>query len=305
MAVTTKKIMTTVASPELKSSEIRTDEMMKADYIQRETRWTNKQRVLVFSSRGSSPRYKHLMEDFKMMMPHSKSEPKLDKNLDMREINEICEMRSCNNAVYFEHHRSSYCYVYFAGMPAGPTIKFQVYNVHTLGEMKLSGNCLKGSRPLLHFDTAFHDESLPQLQAMKNMFQRVFGVPRNHPKSKPFHDHIMGFYWIDNKVWVRHYQISPVSEDYLDNPDYQTLTEIGPRFVLEPVLILDGSFSGKVIYKNTDFKSPASLMRAMRKQSGIAAMQAAIENEEGLARKQAAEMEEDHLDQMFEDEDDD
>ena len=239
------------------------------------------------------------MEDFKAMMPHSKSEPKFDKTLDMKEINDICEMRSCNNAVYFEHHKANYCYVYFAGMPAGPTVKFQVYNAHTLAEMKLSGNCLKGSRPLLHFDKAFLDASQPQLQVMKDMFQRVFGVPRNHPKSKPFHDHIMCFYWIDGKVWVRHYQISPVSSDYYDNPDYQTLTEIGPRFVLEPVLILDGSFSGHVMYKNTDFRTPSMLMRQMRQEKGEANLQDAVQEEERKSRKVNAEMEEDHIDQMF------
>jgi len=242
------------------------------------------------------------MEDFKAMMPHSKSEPKFDKNLDMSEINDICEMRSCNNAVYFEHHKANYCYIYFAGMPAGPTIKFQVYNVNTLAESKLSGNCLKGSRPLLHFDEAFLDESMPQLNVMKNMFQRVFGVPRNHPKSKPFHDHIMGFYWIDNKVWIRHYQINPVSPDYLDNPDYQTLTEIGPRFVLEPVLILNGSFSGNVIYKNTDFQSPAALMRALRTEKGEAARDAATQNVVTKERKTHAQLTPDHIDTMFDDE---
>ena len=278
---------------------------MDVEYIKREERWTNKQRVLVFSSKGSSPRYRHLMEDFKAMMPHAKSEPKFDKNLDMSEISEICEMRSCNNAVYFEHHKTNYCYLYLAGMPVGPTIKFQVYNAHTLGELKLSGNCLRGSRPLLHFDTAFNDESQPQLTVMKNMFQRVFGVPRNHPKSKPFHDHIMGFYWIDGKVWVRHYQISATSPDFLDNPDYQTLTEVGPRFVLEPILILNGSFSGNVIYKNTDFKSPASLMKGMRLAKGKDAYQSAVQNEESKHRKVRAEIDADHIDNMFDDEESD
>ena len=76
-----------------------TDELMDAEYNERETRWTNKQRILVFSSKGSGPRFKHLMEDFKDMMPHSKSEPKFDKTMDMGEIRDICEMRSCNNAV--------------------------------------------------------------------------------------------------------------------------------------------------------------------------------------------------------------
>ncbi len=276
---------------------------MDADYIQKETRWTNKQRVLVFSSRGSGPRYRYLMDDFKAMIAHSKSEPKFDKNLDMKEINDICEMRSCNNAVYFEHHKSRYCYIYFAGMPAGPTIKYQVYSVHTLEESKLSGNCLKGSRPLLHFDTAFNDKSQPQLAVMKNMFQRVFGVPRNHPKSKPFFDHVMGFYWIDGKVWIRHYQISPVSPDYLDNPDYQTLTEIGPRFVLEPVLILNGSFSGNVIYKNTGFKTPAQIMRDMRRSKGEDAREAEVKAVQSQKRKEEAMAEPDHLDELFDDSD--
>jgi ribosome biogenesis protein BRX1 len=276
---------------------------MDAEYIQKETRWTNKQRVLVFSSRGSGPRYRYLMEDFKALMPHSKSEPKFDKCLDMSEIREICEMRSCNNAIYFEHHKSKYCYMYFAGMPAGPTVKFQVYSVHTLEESKLSGNCLKGSRPLLHFDKSFLDTTNPHLTIMRNMFQRTFGVPRNHPKSKPFHDHIMCFFWIDGKVWVRHYQISPVTPDYLDNPDYQTLTEIGPRFVLEPVLILDGSFSGKVIYKNTEFHTPGAIRRELRKAKGVEARQSELKSVESKKKKEEAQEGPDHLDDMFNDSD--
>lgn len=30
--------------------------------------------------------------------------------------------------------------------------RFHVTNVHTMRELKLAGNCIKGSRPLLHFD---------------------------------------------------------------------------------------------------------------------------------------------------------
>ena len=35
--------------------------------------WLNKERVMVFSSRGISFRDRHLMLDFRKMMPHSKS----------------------------------------------------------------------------------------------------------------------------------------------------------------------------------------------------------------------------------------
>jgi hypothetical protein len=67
------------------------------------------------------------------------------------------------------------------------------------------------------------------------------------------------------------------------------------------VLILNGSFSGNVIYKNTDFKSPAMLMRQMRQEAGNRARQSVVESEEGEDRKIAAEFEADHLDTMFED----
>ena len=38
-----------------------------------QAKWTNKERVLIFSSRGISYRDRHLMNDLRAMMPHSKS----------------------------------------------------------------------------------------------------------------------------------------------------------------------------------------------------------------------------------------
>lgn len=45
-----------------------------ADYLRRETRWLNRQRVLLLGSRGISARSRHLIEDFKKLLPHHKSE---------------------------------------------------------------------------------------------------------------------------------------------------------------------------------------------------------------------------------------
>ena len=42
----------------------------------------------------------------------------------------------------------------------------------------------------------------------------------------------------DGKIWFRHYQI--VAED-------GSLTEIGPRCVLNPIKIFDSSFSGNLL----------------------------------------------------------
>ena len=41
-------------------------------------RYQNKQRCLILSSRGITARYRHLLEDLKMLIPHHKKESKLD-----------------------------------------------------------------------------------------------------------------------------------------------------------------------------------------------------------------------------------
>ena len=272
----------------------------EAEYIKSETRWRNKQRVLVFASRGIAHRYRHLMNDIKNMLPHSKSEPKFEKKQSIAEINEIAELKSCNNTMYFECRKGQYLYLYLACPPMGPTIKFQVLNVHTLGELRITGNCLKASRPLLHFDAQFDDEAQPELQLMKAAFTRAFGTPRNHPKSQPFFDHVMGFYWADGKVWVRHYQIAPIASEYENDPDRQILTEIGPRFVLEPVIIQEGSFGGKVIYKNEGFQSPADILKKVREQKMSVTISRNQDYQNAKKRKRDADMDEDEIDDIFE-----
>ena len=81
---------------------------------------------------------------------------------------------------------------------SGPSAKFLIENIHTMDELRLTGNCMKGSRPILTFDTAF--EQREELKLLKCLFTDVFGTPRGHPKSKPFVDRVMGFYYADGKV---------------------------------------------------------------------------------------------------------
>mmetsp|Transcript_18597 Transcript_18597/g.51935 ORF Transcript_18597/g.51935 Transcript_18597/m.51935 type:complete len:359 (-) Transcript_18597:119-1195(-) len=234
-----------------------------AKYIKKDTRWRNKQRTLVFASRGVTSRFRHLCEDIKKLLPHHKSEPKFDKKSNLHEINEVCELKSCNNVIFFEARKMEDLYMYVARVPSGPTLKFQVLNIHTTGEVRLAGNCLHGSRPLLYFDKNFGERSY--LRLVKTMFTQAFGTPRNHPKSKPFHDHVMAFYWMDGKIWFRHYQISPDMPDNGDDPERQQLTEIGPRFVLDPIRILSGSFSGQTLYANAFYMSPTALRSQAKK----------------------------------------
>ena len=71
-------------------------------------------------------------------------------------------------------------------------------NIHTTNELKMTGNCLKGSRPLLSFDENFN--SSPHWKLIKEMFIQTMGVPNQHPKSQPFFDKVFTFAIVDNKV---------------------------------------------------------------------------------------------------------
>ncbi|CAL1540649.1 unnamed protein product [Lymnaea stagnalis] len=225
------------------------------DPIPRQIKWTNKQRTLIFSSRGISYRTRHLMIDLRTLMPHSKPEPKMDRKDKLFIINEICEMKNCNKCLYFEGKKKQDVYLWASNVPKGPSVKFLVENIHTMSELKLTGNCLKGSRPLLSFDKAFSSE--PHWQLLKELFVQIFGTPNHHPKSQPFTDHVFTFSIQDNRIWFRNYQI--LAED-------GSLAEIGPRFVLNPIRIFAGSFGGATLYQNPNYISPNDFRRALRRQ---------------------------------------
>ena len=128
--------------------------------------YTNKQRVLILSSRGITARYRHLMEDLKKLIPHHKKDNKLDAKGDIHVVNEIAELKSCNQVLYLETKKNQDLYMYLGKTPLGPSVKFHVANVHTMDELKLTGNCMIGSRPLLNFDASF--DAQPHLQLLKS-----------------------------------------------------------------------------------------------------------------------------------------
>jgi ribosome biogenesis protein BRX1 len=238
----------------------------EATYLEKETRWRNKQRTLVLTSRGTTSQFRHVMEDLRRFMPHHKTEPKFEKKSTFRELAEVCELKSCNNCIYFEARKKKDLYMWIARTPNGPSIKFQVHNIHTLAEIRYSGNCLKGSRPLVTFDKSFDKD--PFLSVMKELLMQAFGTPRNHPHSKPFTDHVISFFHSDHKIFFRHYQIAPFTDADRDDPEKQSLTEIGPRFVMDPIRMLSGAWSGACIYENPHYMSPTALRVAAKAAMG-------------------------------------
>uniref|UniRef100_S4RGY9 Ribosome biogenesis protein BRX1 homolog n=1 Tax=Petromyzon marinus TaxID=7757 RepID=S4RGY9_PETMA len=139
-----------------------------------------------------------------------------------------------------------------SNVPHGPSAKFLVQNVHTMAELKLTGNCLKGSRPLLSFDPTF--DTVPHYAILKELFTQTFATPHYHPKSQPFVDHVLSFSIADHRIWIRNFQI--VEED-------GQLVEMGPRFVLQLIRLFQGSFGGPTLYENTHYLSPNTVRPAL------------------------------------------
>ncbi|KAG7568094.1 Cyclin C-terminal domain [Arabidopsis thaliana x Arabidopsis arenosa] len=103
----------------------------------------------------------------------------------------------------FRKHKD--LYMWMVRSLGGPSVKFLVNAVHTMEELKLTGNHLRGLA--------------------------IFGIPEGHRKSKPYHDYVFVFSIVDDHIWFRNYQIS-VPHNELDkiargDLDKMTLIEDG------------------------------------------------------------------------------
>ena len=239
------------------------------------------------------------MLDLFQLLPHAKKDAKLDTKAPRTAINEVADLKGCSSVLLFEARKRADLYMWLARTPEGPSGKFLVHNVHTMAELKLAGNHLKGSRPVLSFHGAF--DAAPHWRLVKEMLAQTFATPRRHPRSKPFIDHVLSFSIADGKVWARNYQIvPPVTAPTVAPGDGAavsakvaaagakaaraaaaaaaggstglplgggdlSLVEVGPRFCLEPIKLFAGSCGGRVLYDNADFVSPNSVRAALKK----------------------------------------
>eukprot|EP01139_Manchomonas_bermudensis_P015443 Amastigsp_a510222_445.p1 type:complete len:228 gc:universal Amastigsp_a510222_445:718-35(-) len=181
-----------------------------------------------------------------------RKESKMDRKDKLYIANEIAELKAANNCVFFEVRKHEDVFLWVSRVPHGPSAKFHVLNVHTSDELKLTGNALRGSRPVLSFDASF--DTVPHLRLLRELFTQVFGTPNRHPKSKPFIDHVLSFSFADDKIWFRNYQMYDQQLDAAR--DELRMIEIGPRFVLNPIRIFEGSFCGATLWENPKYLSP-------------------------------------------------
>ncbi|KAF8844853.1 Brix-domain-containing protein [Paxillus ammoniavirescens] len=253
----------------------------------------NKQRVLLLSSRGVTQRMRHLMSDLEALLPHVKKESKLDSKSQLHLLPELADLNNCNNALYFEARRHEDLYMWAAKTPNGPSIKLHVQNVHTMDELKMTGNCLKGSRGILSFDKAFDDTEWGKLT--KEVFTHIFGVPPAARRAKPFIDHVLTFSILDSKIWFRNFQILEKDPQQPNAPPKTSLVEIGPRFVLTPIRIFEGAFGGATVYSNPEFITPTAVRTLIKQSKGDKYGKRKDAQEDITRRKELRRREEDAL----------
>ena len=218
--------------------------------------WINKTRTLIIASRGISHQERHLINDLVSLIPNAKKEYKIEKDIAREQLIEICYNHSCKYCLYFEHRKRELVLWLFKSTE-GPLIKFKINNIHVLNEIKLMGNCIKYSRPLLSFDKNFQKQ--PYLKLIMEMLIQAFNSPKGHPKTRPFYDHIISFSVINNNIFFRNYQIlNEIKEKYKneDSEDKINLLEIGPRFTMEIIRIFNNALGGKTLYLNKYYISP-------------------------------------------------
>lgn len=99
------------------------------------------------------------------------TDSKLDSKSSLHLLNELADLHSCSNALYFEARRHEDLYMWASRTPNGPSVKCHVQNIHTMDELKMTGNCLKGSRGICVFDGEW--ETKEEWKLLKELFSHV------------------------------------------------------------------------------------------------------------------------------------
>jgi ribosome biogenesis protein BRX1 len=222
-------------------------------------------RPLLLASKGLIHEHAQVFEDFLGLIPHAKKEQSMPPS-DFVHLEEIAGDRHCDVAAVFEtrHRRvNRECYFWIARVPDGPSVNFFIEDAQSIKDLKLIGNCLKGSRPILQFDPGLEDGGVFSISA--NLLGRLFSVPFEEPRSKPFVDRTMIFLRVGDSIVMRHYQIQ-----WGEGEALTVLAEVGPRVRLVPHFVLAGAFKGHKLWKNEGFISPYAELKAERREKAAA-----------------------------------
>lgn len=208
-------------------------------------------KTALIGSRGIGPTCRKFINELSALLPHSKKESKYEcKGRNLGGLLEICELSNCEYCVYvLDAKEKSFLWVSSVG---GPSIKYEIHFAEGSDGQGFDGNCSKFSRPLLLFSPFFWKNQEGNMH--RTILSKVFGSPMNHRKIRPYFDRLFYFINTDHGIIFRNFE---VSNDF-------SVREIGPRFVLTPILIQGGPFSGPLLWKSSEIFSKPSVEAAKK-----------------------------------------
>lgn len=227
-------------------------------------------------------------------------ESKFDTNRQLYILNELGELNGCSHIMFFEAKKPQELFIWLSKSASGPSIRFHIQNINTLEELHLKGNCMKNTRPILTFDPFFDKTSHGKI--MQELLVSTFGVPEKHRKTRPYIDRVVHFAWADDRIWLRNYQLKEgqvMANDDKTCLEGVTLEEIGPRMILHPIRILEGSFNGRTLWLNPNYVSAGIIRSNLRSGEASKHKQRMINQVVSLTRKSNATIPTNELDHVF------
>ncbi|CAL9202006.1 unnamed protein product [Musa hybrid cultivar] len=171
--------------------------------------------------------YRHLMLNVVSLVPHCKKDSKVEsQESEGATLNELIDLRNCSSWLFFDCRKQKDLYRWMVKCPSGPSVNLLwtsknllfLSKVYTMEELKLTGNHLKRSHPILTFSSNFDKVPCIFFSSQVLAYCFIFSIPKDHWKVKPFHDHVFVFPIVDDHIRFRNYQIS-VPHNEIDKLD--------------------------------------------------------------------------------------
>ena len=201
--------------------------------------------AMILARQGIHFSIRHFMPDLLSFMPNVQQLPKFTGE-ELIQLNSLAEKNKCDVIMLLESKGEENTLFWLSLRDEGPTICFKLTNPYKIEELNLYGVCTKNSSPLLIFDKAF--DSTPEYSIMKRLLTKALSVPYKTKGMREVIDTAISFFIVEKHIYFRRYQISW-------DEDQVRLFEAGPRFILQPVFILNGPFCGKQVWRNEEFAS--------------------------------------------------
>ncbi|KAG8466792.1 hypothetical protein KFE25_008171 [Diacronema lutheri] len=203
--------------------------------------------LVILVQRGITPRQRHLVRDVGALLPRARVGDKLPHRAGAEALLDACFLAEGGmRALFLPARFEDEMWLWLVRLPHGPSVRFQVINIHTVAECNFA-HALRRVRPpcLLSFDAAF--DGAPHLRLIRELLRATFGQPAGAGGTAPAErgfETAISFHYVDERVWLRAYDVV-LGEG---GRGCAELCERGPRLVLTPQRVLTSALDGAPLW---------------------------------------------------------